>query len=330
MVETPRKKNSGQIQPHWAQPRSARSTEATLYTLVDEGGGHPIKFVAQHPSRRFKVRPGRVLSVLLLSSAALLGGCAYLTVPSDGYPATSESIRTRVAQMKADPKGVRRPVIVIDGWLPIGSADTMQRELAALTGATNGQFVKHSYLPAFSTLEGNAGRIVEKVERRWPSTDPEWTVEVDAVCFSMGGIIGRVAALEPRSGTQPRKRLQIRTLYTISTPHSGVGWWLGWVFVGEMSFNTSRYAGDNRRLLDAAQATAGYELLCYGQGNDWVAGRNTAPAGYQTMEARGTIILSHITSFGNYRHLADIAARLRGEAPLVEAAAGGGIRTRNR
>jgi len=257
--------------------------------------------------------------VLLLCSAVLLGGCAYLTGPSDGYPTTSESIKTRMAQMKTDPKGIRRPVIVIDGWLPVGGVNTVQREVAVLTGVTKGLIVKHSYLPIFSTLEGNARRIVEKVEKRWPSPDPEWTVEVDAIGVSMGGLIGRVAALEPRSGTKPRKRLQIRTLYTISTPHGGVGWWLGWFFLDEMSFNTSLYASGSRRWLDAAQATAGYELLCYGQGNDWVAGRNTAPAGYQTVEARGTIIFSHASSYANYRHLADIAAGLRGEAPLVEA-----------
>jgi hypothetical protein len=222
-----------------------------------------------------------------------------------------------MAQMRASPKGVERPVIVIDGWLPIGGADTIQRELVALTGASRERIIKHKYLPVFSTLEGNARKVVEKVENRWPSPDPVWTVEVDAVGYSMGGLIGRMAALEPPSGTKPRKRLRIRSLYTISAPHGGVGWWLGWLFVDDMSFSASLYGGGTRRRLDAAQATAGYELICYGQGNDWVAGRNIAPPGYKPRRAPGTIFLSHGTSFGNYRHLADIAARLRGEAPLA-------------
>jgi hypothetical protein len=290
-----------------------------LSSLMDEGKEGLIKPVVQLCYSRFKPCQGRVTFVLLFSSAAFLSGCAYLTGPSDRYPATTECIRTRMAEMKASPKGVSRPVIVIDGWLPAGGAGIIRRELVALTGATNGQIIKHSYLPACSTIESNARKVIEKIEKRWPNPDPEWTVEVDAVGYSMGGLIGRMAALEPGSGTKPRKRLRIRTLYTISSPHGGVGCWLGWIFLDEMSFKTSLYASGERHRFDATQAAAEYELLCYAQSNDWVVGENTAPPGYQSMRAKGTVVLSHSASAGNLRHIADIAARLRGEAPLLEA-----------
>ncbi len=261
--------------------------------------------------------PQRVVCLGLLGAAALLAGCAYLTGPSQGYPASSAALKTAMAQMKADPKGVARPVVVIDGWLPAGGSETMQRELIAMTGAGKERFVKHKYLPGFSTLESNARKIIEKVEQRWPSLDPEWTVEVDAVGYSMGGLIGRVAALPPGPGAKPRKRLRLRTLYSISAPHRGVNWWMGWFFLDEMSYKTSLYAGEARQQLDAAQRTAGYELICYGQGNDWLTGGKDAPEGYEVLRARGLLLMSHETSSGNRRHLADIAARLRGEAPLV-------------
>ena len=55
----------------------------------------------------------------------------------------------------------------------------------------------------------------------------------------------------------------------------------------------------------------------YGQGNDWIIGGNFEAAGHREIKAHGQVLLSHTTSYGNYRHLADIAARLLEENPIA-------------
>ena len=248
-----------------------------------------------------------LLIVLYLTLA--LGGCTYTTGPSKEYPLESEQIKAAVERMEADPKGVDRPVVVIDGWTMIGGGPTIRNQMIRLTGGTEEEIINHSYLLIFSTLESNASKIIDIVEERWPSDDPEWTTEVDVIGYSMGGVIGRVAAMPPRDEKKQRKRLKVKSLYTISAPHNGVGWWLGWIFIDEMSFKTSLYAGGYRQWLDEGISDCGYDLICYGQGNDWICGWNTAPKGWNPVRSTGTILFSHTTSYGNFRALADIAAR---------------------
>ena len=71
-------------------------------------------------------------------------------------------------------------------------------------------------------------KLIDKVQRTWPSDDPAWTTEVDVVGFSMGGLVSRHAALPLDDGARgahgPTRRLKIRRLFTIATPHRGANW----------------------------------------------------------------------------------------------------------
>ena len=138
--------------------------------------------------------------------------------------------------MRAEPVELERPVVVIDGWFNYGGASIINRELMDLTGGEEDLFVKYHYPLIFTTLESNARKIVKIVEERWPSDDPEWTTEIDAVGFSMGGLIARVAAESPREGKKPRKRLKVKRMFTISSPHKGTGWWIRWAAIDQMSW----------------------------------------------------------------------------------------------
>ena len=254
-------------------------------------------------------------SVLVL--LIVLGGCTTLTGPSKDNPLPKSELRADLEQMRAEPVELERPVVVIDGWLNYGGASIITRELKDLTGSDEDLFFKYHYPLIFSTLESNARKIVEIVEERWPSDDPEWTTEIDAVGFSMGGLIARVAAESPKNGKKPRKRLKVNRMFTIAAPHKGTGWWLGWIPVDQMSWAVSLYGGGYRTWLDERLVEADYEIYCYGQGNDWVSGNNFEATGHREIKARGQFMFSHTSSYGNYRHLADIAARLRGEDPIV-------------
>ena len=259
----------------------------------------------------------RIFQTSILALVVLLGGCTTLTGPSKDNPLPTSELRTELKQMRAEPVELERPVVVIDGWLNYGGARIIKRELKDLTGSEGDLFVKYSYPLIFSTLESNARKIVKIVEERWPSDDPEWTTEIDVVGFSMGGLISRVAAEEPRKSGKPRKRLKVKRMFTIGSPHKGTGWWIGWLPVDQMSWAVSLYGGSYRSWLNERLVEADYDLYCYGQGNDWIVGNNFEAAGHPELKARGQVLFSHTSSYGNYRHLADIAARLRGEDPIV-------------
>ena len=259
----------------------------------------------------------RIFQTSILALVILLSGCTTLTGPSKDNPLPKSELRTALEQMRAEPVEIERPVVVIDGWLNYGGASVIKRELKDLTGAEEDLFVKYHYPLIFTTLESNARKIVKMVEERWPSDDPEWTTEVDAVGFSMGGLIARVAAESPREGKKLRKRLKVKRMFTIAAPHKGTGWWIRWAAIDQMSWAVSIWGGSYRSWLDERLIEADYDLYCYGQGNDWIAGNNFEAAGYPEIKARGLFLFSHTGSYGNYRHLADIAARLRGEDPIV-------------
>ena len=255
--------------------------------------------------------------ILFLALVILLSGCTTLTAPSKDNPLSKSELRSELGQMRADPVELDRPVVVIDGWLNYGGARVIVRELKDLTGGEEDLFAKYSYPLIFSTLESNARKIVKIVEERWPSDDPEWTTEIDTVGFSMGGMIARVAAELPRKGKKPRKRLKVKRMFTVAAPHKGTGWWIGWLPVDQMSWAVSLYGGSYRSWLNERLVEADYDLYCYGQGNDWIVGGNFEAAGNREIKARGQFLFSHTSSYGNYRHLADIAARLRREDPIV-------------
>ncbi len=60
-------------------------------------------------------------------------------------------------------------------------------------------------------------RIVDAVDKSFPTDDRRETIEVDVVGISMGGLAARFAAAEPDTGSStPRQR--IRRLLTISSP----------------------------------------------------------------------------------------------------------------
>ena len=167
--------------------------------------------------------------MLALAATAMLGlgGCLSLPGPSAAYPASKEEVKSEWSRMKASPVGLERPLLVMDGWVVTGGGDTIARELTELTGAGPDDVLLEKYRLG-GTPETLVARTIRHVEAKWPSGDPKWTTEVDAVGFSNGGLLHRLGALPPqRQDAEPRKRLRIRRLFTVSSPHRGVRFGIG-------------------------------------------------------------------------------------------------------
>lgn len=259
----------------------------------------------------------RVAPGLLFAAAMCVGGCTFMPGPTVSFCSPSAQVRDEYRRMKADPIGLERPLVVLDGWRQFEwSAAALADELCTLTGADRALVMPISY-PFHGGLDSIADEVVMRVERKWPGDDPEWTTEIDVVGHSMGGIVARLAALPPLDGN-PRKRLRIRTLYTISSPHRGARM-ARHIALGAAA-RAMRPGSDTLARLDDALPDARYELVCYAQLNDWIVGaRNAAPPGREPIWTGGTLLFSHTFSKFNRRILADIALRLRGEAPLARA-----------
>ena len=132
------------------------------------------------------------------------------------FAITVEEGESAFEEMVRGARRFERPVVVIGGYLDPGvGAWVLAKNLRRLTTEPN-QVIE---VPLFSTMTFDAcrARVVEKVEARFPSANPERTVEVDVVGISMGGLAARDAA----TAREGERRLAVRRLFTISTPHGG-------------------------------------------------------------------------------------------------------------
>lgn len=269
-------------------------------------------------------------------AAALLGGCVALPERNGALGLTRLGAAAEAERMEREPVQLLRPVVVLNGYHGLPTlANRVARRLGEMTSGKPGDFLAISY--TFSgDLDDVCGTILREVEARWPSPDPERTIEVDVVGVSMGGIAARWAALTPEAraevrgrsmsedpdpadqGPALRKRLRIARLYTISAPHRGSR--MAEILALDPATADMRGGSAFLHAIDTALPGAGFELVCYTQCRDNLVGATrTAPPGQEPIWTSGTLVFSHFTASRNPMFLVDIARRLRGETPLLQA-----------
>jgi hypothetical protein len=220
-------------------------------------------------------------------------------------------IRAELRRMRADPTPLERPVVVLGGYKawPV-MAGALRGQLVRLTSQEPGDIIDVSY-----TLRGDIDKAVaiaiDRIERAFPSADPDRTREVDVVGISMGGLVARRAAMD-RGG----KRLRIRRLFTLASPHGGAK--LAERIRPDRASRDMRAGSAFLDELDRAWPGTADEVYPYAVLNDtWVGATRTMPPGHDgALWTRGSVVASHFTVSANRRIVADIALRLRGEPPL--------------
>lgn len=245
-----------------------------------------------------------------------MAGCFTVPATNPAFPASWREVSAEHARMWASPTGLGRPVLVLSGYrAPWPVARRLAYEIRRLTGAERSLLVPLAY-PWDATIEGPARKAVALVEDRFPSDDPDWTTEVDVVAVSMGGLVARLAAADPAlRGEAGGKRLRIRTLYTLASPHRGAK--LAETIRLDAASRDMRPGSDFLKRLDEAIKERSYEVVPYAVLRDgWVGAKNAAPRGMDPVWVPGRLILSHHLVSFNDRILADLARRLRGEEPL--------------
>ncbi len=250
-------------------------------------------------------------------------GCALERPVNPSFSISRGEAKKALRAMSRRPVELERPVIVLGGYLDPGLGPWWAaRGLRKVTGDSRFITVEFFFCSSFDECRA---KLIDVVERELPSDDPEWTSEVDVVALSMGGLVARHAAAPRADGDSDgdgsqEKRLRMRRLFTISTPHRGARLARLPCF---MRLHTDMRAGSRFLAeLDAhyADADREYDVFPYIRLRDRTVGpENASPHGEEPIWVPNPFLqLAHVGASLDARITADIARRLRGEPPFAE------------
>lgn len=235
-------------------------------------------------------------------------------------PMTASAARTQLRHLRAHPKPLDRPVLVLSGWGDPGViAWQVAQSIRHATGDT--RVGEASFFWNF-TFPACRAKVVAHVQALWPAAGPEETMEVDVVAHSMGGLIARYAALP--AGTSgfdadhapAGRRLKIRTLHTVGTPHLGAN--LAGLF-HRVDPRAKAMMKESEFLKALNAAAHPCDIVPYGIDGDWVVGlENVAPHGgeLRRFPRRSLLHPAHAGAATDPRILLAIMKQLRGEGRL--------------
>ncbi len=245
--------------------------------------------------------------------ASLLTACAADNPMNPSFALKYRDAVTALDEMEKQPAPLSRPVVILAGlWDPGLATDHIADELRKVADES-ATFIEVSFIGA-GDFDECRERVLDAVNEALPSADSKWTAAVDVVAVSMGGLVARYAAGPRADGGH---RLNMIRLFTLSTPHRGAN--LAWVNLGDRRIAAMNGGSPFLVELDEALPDSQYELVPYVRLGDSVVGvRNAAPPGRGAWwVATPAFDLAHARCAHDARILADIARRLRGEAPYT-------------
>jgi pimeloyl-ACP methyl ester carboxylesterase len=249
----------------------------------------------------------------------LLVGCAGgPTNPS--FAVEPREAREKLRAMERSPTELERPVVVIGGWGdPLGMAPAgMARQLRRVIGDDR---VIGVSMGGLTSIDACRDRVIREVDRRFPNDDPERTVEVDVIGFSMGGLVAEYASLPVTLGDDTDasgRRLNVRRMIYLAVPIRGAAW-AEFPMPGQLGRAMRRDSDLLLALASVREPDSFEETIYYVRLNDGVVGEeNTVPEGVTPWWVPNLPLqLAHAHAYKDPRIVADIARRLRGETPLV-------------
>ncbi len=231
-----------------------------------------------------------------------------------GAMSTTSAARAYLRHFRQWPKALARPVVVLSGWGDPGViAAQVARDIRRATGDV--RVTDISFFWQF-TMHDCRARVVQRVQALWPSANAGETVEVDVVGHSMGGLVARFAALAAGAPgfvadhAPQGRRLNIRMLHTVGTPHQGAN--QARLF-GKWDARAKAMMKDSDFLKALNGATPAHAIVPYAIEGDWVVGlENTAPDGHELRRfPRRLLRPSHAGATTDPRILLEIVKQLR-------------------
>jgi hypothetical protein len=250
--------------------------------------------------------------VATLLAIAMMSACTSKSKMNPSFPLSAREARDVQREMRLEPKPLARPLLVFGGIHDPGVvAPGLARRLLQFADEDT-EAIAVSFFGTRS-FEACRRRALAAVESAWPSLDPDETIEVDVVAVSMGGLVARYAARPRRDGG---RRLKIRRLYTISTPHRGAD--MAWTWTTDARIVDMRAGSAFLTSLNQVTLEHDPEIFAYARLGDTIVGiENTAPPGGTMWWVPNLpLTFAHLTVSHDPRIVTDIARRLRGERPF--------------
>jgi len=250
----------------------------------------------------------------LIVPMALLGGaCSAPANPS--FPLSVADAKAALRKMEANPRPLARPLVVLGGYHDPGFGTHVWRREVRRWATKDARIIEVSF-PLSRDFDECRRNVIAAVDRAFPTTDPDATYAVDVIGTSMGGLVGRYAAVAKPG----ERRLKVVRLITVSSPHRGAAW-------ADLPA-LSRLHADmrdgspflrNLETAEAATTTDDYELVPYVRLGDRIVGpHNAAPAGVNAWWVPDRPLeFAHFGVNLDPRVRADVARRLRGEEPFA-------------
>ncbi len=229
------------------------------------------------------------------------------------FPVTLAEARRALKRMRAAPRPLERPLLVLGGYLELGLSQAFLKwRLRRLTGDDRIVGVSFTLCSSFDECRRKA---IAAAESKFPGRDPLRTTEVDVVGVSMGGIIARYAALAPENAAG--RRLRVARLFTISSPHLGADR-ARLPAVNQLQRDMRPDSAFLRRL-NRPENAPDFPVFPYVRlGDRTVGAANAAPIGMTPWWAPDVPLQPpHSGAAVDPRIIADIARRLRREAPFT-------------
>lgn len=250
----------------------------------------------------------------VLSIPFLFTACA-ARPQNPSFPVTFSQAGKAVDQMRSDPQPLSRPLVVIGGFGDLNISPPLFKNFFQ-TISRDSQIITVS-VGLCQSFHECRHKVIEEIDKVLPTTDPDFTAEVDVVGASLGGLVARYCAAPSDDSEHPR-RLKIARLFSISSPHNGAT-------LANLIAITA-YHRDLRpnslflQHLAEHDAEATYELYPYVRLHDELVGaKNAAPPGVDPLWLPNPpLTMAHLGAIIDVRILADIARRLRGEEPFTQ------------
>ncbi|MEO1008157.1 MAG: hypothetical protein AAFX79_06300 [Planctomycetota bacterium] len=308
-------KTNTQAGPADVEQADARHTDAK----TTDAGDAPSTTTRSRGRRWWRRIRNAAVVIAGASMLVLVASCIHIDHHNPDYPATNAEVREALREMKADPIGHERPIVVLSGYRSPGAAGSMLADrIRELTGADKDQLLAISF-PMADDIPPIADDVASQVAERFGSdVDPETgrarTTEVDVIAISMGGLVARTAAADASAvGRANDMELRIGTLYTFGTPHRGAT--LAKRIHLDAAAKQMIPGSEFIQTLNAQPR--GYEIVPYAVLRDaWVGATNSAPPDQEPIWVPGRLLLSHHLITLEDRIVADLARRMRGEPPL--------------
>jgi len=255
----------------------------------------------------------RALSLSIVA-VVLVTGCASKGPSANpSFPISLDDARTTLLTIESNPKPLDRPLVILNGFLDPGIGGAMVSSIVR-HHVSDTRIITVAYPLNFS-FEECRKKVIEAVDRAYPSADATQTTQVDVIGLSMGGLLARYCAAPGAD----HKRLNVCRLFTVSAPHQGAVRAVALPPLLQMQLDM-RPNSPFLHHLEQSEEEAHYEIIPYVRLEDDIIGpKYAAPKGSDPWWVPNQPLHhAHIGAATDPRIMADILRRLRDEKPLTK------------